>query len=443
MKKIKNNLSEYKNILIKSGKIIDPVRKKEFDSDVFIKEGRISKIDKKIDFKNLDIADKNDIFVIDASGFIVSPGFVDMHVHLRDPGNEDEEDIKSGVSAALKGGVTAIACMPNTEPSIDSEHLVKYIIESAAKLDYKIFPIAAMTKKIKGKEITEFGILKRAGAIALSDDGRCVANSRIMYEIMEYARQFKLLLILHEEDYSFSEYGLAHEGYFSSKLGLDGISYLSEDLIVARDIMLAKYTDARIHITHVSSKNSVKMIKKAKENDVNVTCDVTPHHLFFNDSCLSDFNTNFKVKPPIRSEEDREAIIAGIKEGVIDAVASDHAPHLETEKNTTFKEASFGAIGLETLFSACYTKLYKQEGIKLPDVISLFTSSPSNILDIESGSLKIGNKADITIFNPDKINKIRKQDFISKSVNSPFIGESLFGEVVYTINNGKLVFKSG
>jgi dihydroorotase len=185
------------------------------------------------------------------------------------------------------------------------------------------------------------------------------------------------------------------------------------------------------------------MIKKAKEDDVNITCDVTPHHLFFNDSCLTDFNTNFKVKPPIRSEEDREAIIDGIKEGVIDVVASDHAPHLETEKNTTFKEASFGAIGLETLFSACYTKLYKQEGIKLPDVISLFTSSPLNILDIESGSLKIGNKADITIFNPDKINKIRKKDFISKSVNSPFIGESLFGEVVYTINNGKLVFKSG
>ena len=443
MKKIKNNLSEYKNILIKSGKIIDPDRKKEFDSDVFIKEGRISKIDKKIEFKNLDIADKNDIFVIDASGFIISPGFVDMHVHLRDPGNEDEEDIKSGINAALKGGITTIACMPNTEPPIDSEHLVKYIIESAAKLDYKIFPIAAMTKKIKGKEITEFGILKRAGAIALSDDGRCVANSRIMYEIMEYASQFELLLILHEEDYSFSEYGLVHEGYFSSKLGLDGISYLSEDLIVARDIMLAKYTGARIHITHVSSKNSVEMIKKAKEDDVNITCDVTPHHLFFNDSYLSDFNTNFKVKPPIRSEEDREAIIAGIKEGVIDAVASDHAPHLETEKNTTFKEASFGAIGLETLFSACYTKLYKQEGIKLPDVISLFTSSPSNILDIESGSFKVGNKADITIFNPDKINKIRKQDFISKSVNSPFTGESLLGEVVYTINNGKLVFKSG
>ena len=440
---MKNNLSEYKNILIKSGKVIDPVRKKEFDLDVFIKEGRISKIDKKIEFENLDIADKNDIFVIDASEFIVSPGFVDMHVHLRDPGNEDEEDIKSGINAALKGGITTIACMPNTEPPIDSEHLVKYIIESAAKLDYKIFPIAAMTKKIKGKEITEFGILKRAGAIALSDDGRCVANSRIMYEIMEYARQFELLLILHEEDYSFSEYGLVHEGYFSSKLGLDGISYLSEDLIVARDIMLAKYTGASIHITHVSSKNSVKMIKKAKENDVNITCDVTPHHLFFNDSCLSDFNTNFKVKPPIRSEEDREAIIAGIKEGVIDAVASDHAPHLETEKNTTFKKASFGAVGLETLFSACYTKLYKQEGIKLPDVISLFTSSPSNILDIESGSFKVGNKADITIFNPDKINKIRKQDFISKSVNSPFTGESLLGEVVYTINNGKLVFKSG
>ncbi len=428
------NLIGSKNILIKSGKIIDPFKCEEYFSDIYIKNGLVADIGKEVK------TEKKDLAVIDASGCLVCPGFVDMHVHLRDPGDEDEETIESGAAAALKGGVTAVACMPNTKPVIDSEHLIKYILEKSKEIDFKIFPVASMTKGIEGRKICEFGILAGTGAVAFSDDGRCVADSKLMYEIMKYSNQFGLPLILHEEDYNFSNYGLINEGYYSSMLGLDGISSLSEDVIVARDIMLAKRTKAKIHITHVSTRGSVEMIRKAKEDGVNITCDVTPHHLFFNDSCLKTFNTNFKVKPPIRSEEDRKAIIEGIREGVIDAVASDHAPHLDIEKNTTFKEASFGTIGLETLFSAGFTRLCREEKISLPKFISLITSSPAKILGIDAGKIEAGKTADIAVIDAEAAGEVKIDGFASKSKNSAFTGQKLWGKVAYTISNGKLVY---
>ncbi|MDD3628189.1 MAG: dihydroorotase [Candidatus Humimicrobiaceae bacterium] len=424
-----------KNILIKSGKIVDPIKRTESVSDIYIKNGIISEIREKIDITG------DNIVVINADGYTVSPGFVDMHAHLREPGFEDEETIESGTLAAIKGGITSVACMPNTSPAIDNQSAVRYILEKSKNMACNVFPVAAMTAGCKGINITEIGLLAEAGAIAFSDDGNSVKDSKLMYEIMRYSRQFGIPLILHEEDSSISKSGLVHEGHYSTILGLEGISSLSDDLMIARDIILAARSKARIHITHLSTKNSVKMIKRAKEEGVNITCDVTPHHLFFNDSCLTTFNTSFKVKPPIRSEEDRMALIEGIKGGVIDAIASDHAPHLDTEKNTTFKLASFGTIGLETLFSAAFTKLCIEEKISLPVLINLISASPAAILGIDAGKIEAGKVASITIIDTGAEEVIKKESFISKSKNSAFIGQKLKGKIVCTVSKGKLAYR--
>lgn len=426
--------NEKKNILIKSGTIIDPGKGKEFVSDIYIKDGVVAGIK-----ENLKTGEDNAV-KIDAKGLIISPGFVDMHVHLRDPGFEDEETIETGALAAVKGGVTTVACMPNTNPVIDSDALVKYILEKSQDAACRVLPVAAMTRGLKGKDITEMGILSETGAIGFSDDGECIADSRVMYEIMRYSTQFGLLLILHEEDYNMSEGGLIHEGHYSSMLGLEGISALGEDLIIARDIMLAGKSGARIHITHLSTRGGVEMVKKAREDGLHITCDVTPHHLFFNDSYLTSFNTNLKVMPPIRSEEDRKALIGGLKEGVIDAIASDHAPHLDTEKNTTFKLASFGTIGLETLFAAAFTKLCLEEKMDILQLVNLITVSPAKILGIDEGKIEVGKTANITVIDTGAEEEIKRESFISKSKNSAFIGQKLKGKIIYTISKGRLAY---
>jgi len=423
-----------KNILIKGGRVIDPEKKKGSAVDIFIKDGIVEKIDKNI------VAAGGGTEVIDAAGLVVSPGFVDMHVHLRDPGFEDKETVESGALAAVKGGITTVACMPNTNPPIDSEHAVKYIMEKSHDVACRVLPVAAMTKGQKGRSITEMGLLSQAGAVGFSDDGKCVADARLMYEVMRYSIQFGLPLILHEEDLRMSECGLVHEGKYSTILGLEGISRLSDDLMIARDIMLAQRSEAKIHITHLSTAGGVEMIGKAKKKGIDITCDVTPHHLFFDDSVLTTFNTNFKVKPPIRSSEDREALVEGVKSGVIDAVASDHAPHLDTEKNTTFKEAEFGTIGLETLFSASFTKLCLKENMSLPELIALITCGPAKILNIDAGKIEKGKTANITIIDNEAEKSIKREDFISKSKNSAFIGQMLSGKIVYTISKGKLAY---
>ena len=438
--KAMSNMIGSDNILIKSGKVFEPSSGKEILSDILIQNGIIRAIEKNVNVEDMGDGLAKDLVVLNCQNYFVFPGFVDMHVHLREPGNEDEEDIGSGSRAAVRGGITSIACMPNTNPPVDSEYLINYILSKSRTVDFKIYPVAAMSKDLEGKEMTEIGLLKEAGAIAFSDDGKCIQDSKLMYEIMKYASHFDLPLILHEEDYSFSNYGLAHEGYYSAKLGLDGISPFAEELMISRDIMLAKMAGARIHITHVSSKGSITLIKRAKEEGLKITCDVTPHHLYFNDSFLESYDTNLKVNPPIRSEEDRKALISAISEGIIDAIASDHAPHYEAEKNTTFKDAATGTIGLETLFKASYTKLVREEKIKLSKLVALLTTGPAKILNIKAPAIKVGDKADIAIIDLEKNKKIKKEDFCSKSKNSAFIGQNLYSEVVYTINNGRLGF---
>jgi len=330
--------------------------------------------------------------------------------------------------------------MPNTSPPIDSESMVKYILEKSQSTACRVLPVAAMTRGLKGREITDMGLLAEAGSVGFSDDGRCIGDSQLLYEVMRYSTQFGLPLVLHEEDYSISRGGLVNEGRYSVMLGLDGISSLSDDVIIARDIILAGRSRAKIHITHVSTRGGVEMIKKAREGGLDITCDVTPHHLFFNDSYLTSFNTNLKVKPPIRSEEDRLALIEGIKGGVIDAIASDHAPHLDTEKNTTFKLASFGTTGLETLFRAAFSKLCGEEKISLPRFISLITTSPAKILGIDAGKIEVGKIANIAVIDTEAEEEIKRESFISKSKNSAFIGQKLKGKIVCTISKGKLAY---
>ena len=428
------NESKKKNILIKSGRVIDPEKGKEFISDIYIKDGVLAEMGENIKTKGKELTE------IDAKGCIVCPGFVDMHVHLRDPGFEDEETIETGTLAAVKGGITTVACMPNTSPPIDSESMVKYILEKSQSTACRVLPVAAMTRGLKGREITDMGLLAEAGSVGFSDDGRCIGDSQLLYEVMRYSTQFGLPLVLHEEDYSISRGGLVNEGRYSVMLGLDGISSLSDDVIIARDIILAGRSRAKIHITHVSTRGGVEMIKKAREGGLDITCDVTPHHLFFNDSYLTSFNTNLKVKPPIRSEKDRLALIEGIKGGVIDAIASDHAPHLDTEKNTTFKLASFGTTGLETLFSAAFSKLCREGKISIPRFISLITTSPAKILGIDAGKIRVGKTANITVIDTEAEEEIKRESFISKSKNSAFIGQKLMGKIVCTISKGKLAY---
>ena len=379
---------------------------------------------------------------IDGNEMIVVPGLVDMHVHLRDPGYEDTETIESGAKAALKGGITSIACMPNTKPVIDSQQVVKYIIEKAGNTGCNVYPIAAMTRGIEGREISDMGLLKEAGAVGFSDDGRALSDGKLAFEIMRYSRQFGLPLILHEEVKSFSDGGLVHEGEYSTMLGLEGISHLSDDLMIGRDIMLARKSGALIHITHLSTAGGVAMIREAKKEGLNITCDVTAHHLFFNDSALGSFNTNFKVKPPIRSEIDRIALVDGVRDGTIDAIISDHAPHLDTGKNTTFKQAEFGTTGLETLFGACYTILSLKEEIGIEKVIPLLTTNPAKILGIEAGKIEIGKRADITIIDLGQEEETTWESFVSSSKNSAFMGQKLQGKIIYTIGNGKIEYRS-
>jgi dihydroorotase len=295
-----------------------------------------------------------------------------------------------------------------------------------------------MTKNLEGLQMTDIGLLKENGAVAISDDGFCIQDAKLMYEIMKYARQFEMPLILHEEDYSFSKYGLMHEGYYSSKLGLEGISSLSEVFMIQRDISLALSTKARVHFTHLSTKESVELIRKAKEDGADITCDVTPHHLYFDDSSLDDYNALFKVNPPLRSSLDRQALVDGIKNGIIDIIASDHAPHLEAEKNMTIRNASNGVTGMETIFSASHMLLCKKDNYDLNKLINMLSCKPYKILGLKQPAIEPGSKAEITLIDTEREIQVNSGFFSSKSTNNAFKGKSLKGGIFAVINGRKI-----
>jgi len=424
------------NILIKGGRLVDPSTSTNKDMDILIKNGKIKEI-------STNITVKSDYEVIDAKGMIVSPGFIDMHVHLREPGFENKEDIESGCKAAVHGGFTSIACMPNTDPVNDNASVTKYIIARAKQVDLcNVYPIASISRGLKGENITEMDDLVQAGAVGFSDDGKCVMSADLFRKSLEYTKMLNVPIIEHPEDHSISGDGQVNEGYISYRYGLRGILNAAEEVIVARDIILQDRVKSKLHLTHISTKGSVDLIKNAKQRGVKLTADATPHHLLLNEEYIVNYETKYKMKPPLRTEKDRLELVKAIKSGVIDCIASDHAPHTRDEKDKEFEYAPFGVIGMETSFPVIFEKLVNKNIISIKRLIELFSTNPAKILNLkDKGIIKPGISADITIINPERKFKIKEDFFYSKANNSPFIGWEGKGVVEYTIFEGRIVYK--
>jgi dihydroorotase len=421
-------------LLIKNGRVIDPLSGTDETLDILLDRGKIVEIKQKIEGKGFK--------VIDASRLVVAPGFIDMHVHLREPGNEEKETIKTGALAAAKGGFTSIACMPNTAPVNDTRGVTEYILSEAKRnAVVNVFPIAAVTRGLKGEMLTDMTDLNSAGAIAFSDDGNPVANSLVMRRALEYSKLLDTLIIDHCEDTHLSNEGVMHEGYYSYKLGMKGIPASSEEIMIARNIILAKETDARVHIAHLSVKGGVDLLKKAKTEHLKVTAEVTPHHLLLTDSALESFNTDLKVKPPLRSRDDVHALLEAIKEGCIDAFATDHAPHTPDEKDVEMDKAPFGINGLETAVSLLLDKLVNKKIIGIEKFIAMISTNPARILGLDNkGKIAVGADADLTFLKLQQEVVVDKYQFRSKSHNTPFHGWKLKGAPVMTIVGGKIVY---
>ena len=423
-------------ILIKGGRVVDPANRIDAPKDIYIEEGVIKKVSAGIKLN------KPNVKVIDATGKIVVPGLIDMHTHLREPGREDEETIDSGTRAACKGGFTSICCMPNTQPVIDNQAQVEFIRAKAQKEGWvNVYPVGAITKGIAGEELSPIGELKKAGVVGITDDGEPVANSMIMRRALEYSKMFKLPVISHCEDKNLSVDGLINEGYVSTILGLRGIPRQAEEIIVSRDIMLAAMTGGFLHIAHVSTAGSVDMIRRAKRMNIKISAETAPHYFTLTDEAVKAYNTNTKMNPPLRTKNDVKAIKQGLKDGTIDCIACDHAPHLDEEKNQEYELAPFGIIGLETSLSLILTELVGKKILTLREAIKKITVNPARILGLNKGTLSPGADADITIIDPKLTRKITS--FESQSKNSPFLGQTLKGFAVYTIVGGRISLAEG
>ncbi|HOO45090.1 MAG TPA: dihydroorotase [Deltaproteobacteria bacterium] len=420
---------------IKGGLVFDPAGNVQEKADLYIKDGIIAGV--------YPGGSKNsDETVIDADGLWVLPGLVDMHVHLRDPGFEYKEDISSGSMAAAAGGVTTLACMANTDPVNDNPSVTNYILEKARQTSLvRILPVGAVTKGLKGKELAEMGLMKKAGIVAVSDDGNPIEDASVLRMALEYASTFGLRVISHCQDKSMSASGVMNEGALSSLLGLPGIPPVSEDLMVARDVLVSEYTGIPIHITHVSTQGSIEIIRQAKQRGVKVTCDVTPHHLLLTEEKVRTYDTNAKMYPPLRGEQDRLALIAALKEGLIDCIATDHAPHAKDEKDLDFDIAPFGMIGLQTLLPSIM-KIHLDHGIDFMDLLACATVHPARILGIDGGEIREGARADIALVDPQKKWIFTEQEVRSKSKNSAFLGDAFTGRVVQTMVQGKTVYRA-
>ncbi len=421
-------------ILIKNGRVIDPANSVDDQLNVGVENGVIRFVNKEVPsgFRPQE--------EINAEGMWVVPGLMDMHVHLREPGREDKETIETGTQAAAAGGFTAVACMPNTNPVLDEESKIRYVVQRGMYCPCRIYPVGSITKGLLGEELSPFGEMVRAGARAVSDDGKSVRKSNMMKNALNYSKSFRIPVISHSEDSDLSAGGHMNEGLVSTRLGLRGIPSIAEDIVVTRDIMLASYTGARIHIAHVSTAGSLRAIRDAKKLGVHVTCETCPHYFTLCDEDIGDYDTNRKMNPPLRTAADRAEIIAALADGTIDVIASDHAPHVSEEKDVEFDAASFGVIGLETSLAIALTYLVDKDILMPADLVEKMSLMPNRILGLDGGTLSLGKPADITIIDPKTKWKVASSFFYSKSRNTPFEGLELKGFAHATILGGAIVF---
>jgi dihydroorotase len=437
-------------LLISGGRIIDPSQEIDKAADLLISKGKITWIGDKGTAPA-----QTDLKTIDAAGLIVCPGFIDLHCHLREPGFEDKETISTGTKAAARGGFTTVCCMPNTNPPLDNQSSIDYVKKTAETAAIvQVLPVGCITKGRQGKELTEMNELAEMGVIGFSDDGNPVDSSRVMSLAMDYSKALGLPIIDHCEDKELSDGGLMNDGWVSARLGLKGIPKASEEIVVARDILLAQMTAARLHIAHVSTAGSVELIRRAKDKGLAVTAEVTPHHLTLTETRVMGiktgknerlvYDTNAKVNPPLRTEEDIDALIQGLKDGTVDAIGTDHAPHTIADKICEFGLAAFGISGLETAFG-CLMSLVQGDRLSLNTLISKLTVEPAKIIGNkygELGTLKPGSRADVTIFNPTTDWLVDSRKFASKGKNTPFNNYKFKGKVLMTITSGQVVYKS-
>jgi dihydroorotase len=422
-------------LVIKNGRVVDPSSGLDAQRDVLIEDGLVAAVEPRLEV--------GDAEILDAAGCVVAPGFLDIHVHLREPGIEHAETIETGARAAAAGGFTSICCMPNTIPVNDSPTVTNFIVERARRYaPVNVFPIGAITKDSAGEQLAEIGAMKAAGIVAISDDGQPVMNSQVMRRAMQYAASFGLTVIDHCEDLNLSRGGDIHEGARSVRLGLRGIPASSEDVMVARDIILADVTGARFHVAHISTRNSIAMVRHARQLGIAVTCEVTPHHFSLTDEDIRDYDSNYKMKPPLRGHLDADAAIEGLVDGVIDAIATDHAPHTGNMKMQEFERCPFGITGLETAIGLALEKLVHPGRISLLRMVELFTTGPAKVIGLDRGTLAPGKPGDVTVFSLDREWTFDVNQTESKSKNSPFDGHSFRGGPVATIVAGKTVWRA-
>ncbi len=424
--------NETNNWILSNARVIDPVSGIDEIRNIYIRDGVICEKDD----LNGSAAE-----TLDLTGKIIAPGFIDVHVHLRQPGKVEAETIHTGTQAAAAGGFTTIVAMPNTSPAVDNAAQVQYINELAEREGVvHVLPCGALSKNLEGTDMAPIGSLYSAGVVALSDDGKCIQNHELMRHVVEYAGSFGLPIMDHCQDTVMSACGVMHEGYWSVLLGMRGMPSAAEELIISRNIILSRMTGCRIHMQHVSAKESVELLRQAKKRGINVSGEATPHHIALTDFEIKRFDTNYKMNPPLRSEEDRQSVIEGLKDGTLTIIATDHAPHTLTAKQVEFDDAPFGIIGLETAVPVTLTELVHKGYLTLPEWVSKFTSGPAELLKRPVGSLAVGRTADVTVIDPDFEYVIDKNTFYSKSRNTPFHGYHAKGIVMATFVSGKIVF---
>jgi dihydroorotase len=422
---------------LKSGRLIDPVKGRDGVTDMLIVDGRIERLGESL-------SSDTSYEVIDLKNKIIAPGFIDMHVHLREPGYEHKETIETGCASAAAGGFTAVCCMPNTNPAIDEESVARYVQEEGRRAAgglVDVYPIAAASKGRKGEELSPMAELTKAGAVAFSDDGAPIANAELMRRIFEYSSMYHLPIIQHAEESTMTKNGLMNEGFVSTRLGMPGIPPVAEELMIVRDIALLRYVPrAKYHVAHISTAGSIECVRRAKSEKLNITCEAAPHHFALSDEAVESFDTNLKMSPPLRTKADVQAIKEALRDGIIDVIASDHAPHTIDEKEVEFAQAPFGIVGLETAVGLSLTELVHQKYLTLIQLIEKLSVNPRRILSLPAINIEEGEIANLTLLDPTIVWTVDIQSFRSKSKNSPFHGRALKGKALGIINKGKSYF---